>query len=539
MAGEAQLHPMQHWSLTIDKFIDHAARWHGDTEIVSRRADKSIARTCWADLRLRAKRISNALLAFGVVPGDRVATLAMNGADHLAVWFGVMGVGAVCHTLNPRLAIEQLDYIVNHAGDRIVFADTEFGPLVAQLTARAACVRKVVWLDDDGPNGLEAFLAGLGDDCQWGQFDENSPAGLCYTSGTTGDPKGVMYTHRSNYLHTLIISQPDALGFSARDVWLPVVPMFHANAWGLPFAAAATGAKLVLPGRHVDGQSIHELMHAEGVTMTAGVPTVWQGLLNFMDANGLALPKLKRAMVGGAACSEALYRAFERHGVQVQHNWGMTETSPLGTAGTPTAAVDALPPNEQVCQRLKQGRVPVGIDMRVVDAEQQPLPHDGRSPGLLQIRGHSVVDTYFGAVRSTLTDDGFFDTGDVATIDALGYMQITDRAKDMIKSGGEWISSIDMENAALMHPQAALAAVIAVPHWRWGERPLLLVKPVAGETIPEQEIRDLLSRRFAKWELPDAILFVAELPLGATGKIDKKVLRDRLAAGGVAALEAL
>jgi fatty-acyl-CoA synthase len=348
-----------------------------------------------------------------------------------------------------------------------------------------------------------------------------------------------MYTHRSNYLHTLIVSQPDALGFSARDVWLPAVPMFHANAWGLPFAAAAAGSRLVMPGRHLDGESLYALMRSEGVTVTAGVPTVWQSLLNYMDANGYVLETLRRVMIGGAACSRALYETFARHGILVQHNWGMTETSPLGTAGALTGAAGVLPLEQQQHLRLKQGRVPIGIDLRLVDASNDPVPHDGRTAGNLQIRGHSVVDTYYGNDRSALTPDGFFDTGDVATIDSLGFMQITDRAKDVIKSGGEWISSIDMENAALMHPDVELAAVIAIPHPKWDERPILLVKPKPGAAIAEAELRALLTEHLPRWGLPDRIISVSDLPLGGTGKIDKKLLRERHAAGGLAALEEL
>lgn len=539
MAREAQFRPMQHWPLTVDKFIDHAARWHGRTEVVSRGSDGVVTRTCWADLRLKAKRISNALLAEDIRPGDRVATLSMNSANHLAAWFGIMGIGAVCHTLNPRLAAEQLEYIVRHAEDQIIFADADFEPLVSAAAARVPSVRKIIWLDGDGPDGLDAYISSHGTDSTWGQFDENSPAGLCYTSGTTGNPKGVTYTHRSNYLHTLMAMQPDALDFSSRDVWLPVVPMFHANAWGLTFAAAAVGAKLVLPGRHVDAKSLFHLMEAEGVTITAGVPTVLQSLLNYMEAGGMNFGKLKRVLVGGAACSRALFEAFAKRDILVQHNWGMTEMSPLGTAGTLNAEASVLPAETQLEQRLKQGRVPMGVDMRIVNERQEPLPHDGRSPGLLQVRGHSIVDTYFAADRSALNADGFFDTGDVATIDALGYMQITDRAKDIIKSGGEWISSVDMENAALTHPGVELAAVIAIPHPKWDERPLLLVKAKPGCAITEAELRSQLANQFAKWELPDAILFVSNIPFGATGKIDKKLLRDRYATGGLRALREL
>ena len=526
MAFDAQGLAMQDWALTVDKFIDHAARWHGETEIVSRDARGAISRTTWRELRLLSKRISNALLAGDVALGDRVATLAMNGAAHLAAWFGIMGIGAVCHTLNPRLSGEQLEYIIKHAEDQIIFADIEFEQLITEIAARCPSVRKIVWLDGRGSDSLEFFVASHGADCPWGQFDENCPAGLCYTSGTTGNPKGVVYTHRSNYLHTLMVLQPDVFGLGARDVWLPVVPMFHANAWGLTYATAAVGAKLVLPGRHLDGESLFQLMHAEGVTKSAGVPTVWQGLLQYMDDSGRKLDLLDQVMIGGAACSRALLEEFATRDITVQHNWGMTETSPLGTAGSLTSPAQELSIERQLEQRLKQGRVPSGVDMRIVDEFGNPLAHDGSTPGLLQVRGHSVVNSYYRSEESVLNSEGYFDTGDVATIDPLGYVKITDRAKDVIKSGGEWISSVDMENAALMHPDVELAAVIAIPDLKWGERPLMLIKPRTNALVNELELRTILAAQFAKWELPDRIVSVTSIPLGATGKIDKKQLRE-------------
>ena len=524
--------PMQRWSLTVDKFLDHAARWHGGTEIVSRTAVGGIVRTDWAALRADAARLTDALHAWGVGQSDRVGTLAMNGAPHLAAWFGIMGMGAVCHTLNPRLSEEQLVYIINHAEDRVVLADREFLPLLDRLRARCPSIRNVALFDGDGDAGWEALLAGRRSDRPWGGFDEETAAGLCYTSGTTGTPKGVLYTHRSNYLHTLMILQPDVFNISARDVVLPVVPMYHANAWGLTFAVAAVGAKLVLPGPRLDGGSLYELLESEKVTLTAGVPTVWQTLLSFMAENSLRFGALRRALVGGAPCPESLIRSFADHGVEAQHNWGMTETSPLGTSGSLLPDVAALPLDEQMPFRLKQGRVPAGVDMRVVDEDGSVIPHDGRTPGFLGVRGHSIVQRYFREEQDAVDEDGFFDTGDVGSIDARGLLRITDRAKDLIKSGGEWISSAEIESLAMCHPTVAFAAAIAAPHPKWGERPLLLVQLYPGAIPDPAGVRSLIEDRMARWAVPESIQFVDSLPLGATGKIDKRALRDRYAVGG-------
>jgi acyl-CoA synthetase (AMP-forming)/AMP-acid ligase II len=519
--------PMQHWSLSIDKIIDHAARWHGATEIVSRTGSDKIERLDYMAIKSSACRLTNALLEHGIMEGDRVATLAMNGGAHLAAWFGIMGMGAVCHTLNPRLSDDQLIYIINHAEDRIILADPGFAVQIERLRSSCATIEKVVYFDTKGPQGWDEFLLPHGEQCTWGMFSENTPAGLCYTSGTTGQPKGVLYTHRSNYLHTMMVIQPDVFNLSACDVILPVVPMFHANAWGLTFAAAAVGAKLVLPGARLDGASLYELIESEGVTFTAGVPTVWQTLLQFMDDNRLKFTTLKRAMIGGAACPESLMRAFEGHGVEVQHNWGMTETSPLGTAGSPTASTAKLSGEAQLVYRLKQGRVPLGVDMRIVNPESAILPRDGQSVGLLGVSGHSVIDRYYQESYDRLDKTGFFDTGDVGTIDPLGYLKITDRAKDVIKSGGEWISSLELETTAMEHHDVEMAAAIGVTHPKWGERPLLIIQLREGAPQNTNEIMGLLAPRMAKWALPDRILFVESLPLGATGKIDKKELRNR------------
>ena len=518
---------MQDWSLTVDRFLEHAARWYGYKQVVSRLADGSIVRTNWADLLRDAKRLSSALLAYGVKPGDRVGTFAMNGANHLACWYGIMGIGAVCHTLNPRLSHEQLIYIINHGEDRLIFADKGFAENIDRLLTDCPSVEKVIYIDDFAD--WEGFRRGQTEDVAWGDFDENKAAGLCYTSGTTGNPKGILYSHRSNYLHTMMTIQPNGFSLGMRDVILPVVPMYHANAWGLAFAAPAVGAKLVLPGLKLDGASLYELIENEGVTITAGVPTVWQNLLEYMKINGLGFSSLRRILIGGAACPRNLFDEFKERGVEVGHNWGMTELSPLGTAGVLDSEILDLPWEEQMEYRLKQGRVPMGIDMRIADDDGKELPRDGNSSGYLQVRGHSVAASYYKSDTSALDGDGFFDTGDIATIDPKGFMQITDRAKDIIKSGGEWISSVDMENTVMSHPDVKLAAVIGVPHPKWDERPILIVKCQDGVNVTEEALKVHIAKSAAKWEVPDAVLFVDDIPLTATGKLDKKLLRSKYA----------
>ncbi len=538
---------MQQSALTVDTILDHAKRWHGDREVVSRSVEGPIVRTTYAQIHERAKRLSNALLGMGVRLGDRVATLAWNSGRHMEAWYAIMGIGAVCHTLNPRLHPDQIAWIINHAEDRVIFVDLTFVPILEQILGNCPSVEHVVIMTDhahvppfqikgvptmkwQGAHTYESLIDGSSADCAWGGFDENTAAGLCYTSGTTGDPKGVLYSHRSNYIHTLVGLQSDVLGISATDTVLPVVPMFHANAWGTAFACPGVGAKLVMPGAKMDGASIHELLETEGVTFSAAVPTVWQMLLQHLDSTGGKLTTLKKVVIGGSACPESIIRGFhDRYGVDVLHAWGMTETSPLGTLGTPNARVAGLSYDERMIYKLKQGRPPLGIDLKLTDDAGAELPHDGSTFGHLLVKGPFVVREYFkGAGGQILDGEGFFDTGDVATIDAEGFMQITDRAKDVIKSGGEWISTIDIENIAVGHPKVELAAVIGVLHPKWDERPLLLIKLKPGETATKEEILRFLEGKIAKWWMPDDVAFVDDIPLGATGKIDKKLIRERM-----------
>jgi fatty-acyl-CoA synthase len=529
---------MQDWPLTVDRILDHAASWHGDREIVSRDAAGLVTRSSYAEVHVDAKRVSNALARMGIGLGDRVATMGWNSARHLAAWYGIAGMGAVCHTLNPRLFLEQIAYIANHAGDRLLLADPAVADLVGELLPQAPSIEHVIFFCSPGEMPATGYAASSFDawidrepaEYAWGNFDEHTACGLCYTSGTTGNPKGVLYGHRSNYLHALMTLQADALALSARDTILLVVPMYHANAWGVVYSAPLVGAKLVLPGQRMDGASLYELIESEGVTYSAAVPTVWQGLLSHVKEVGGSFSTLQRVTIGGSACPESIIRAFrDDYGVDVIQGWGMTETSPLATVSTPSARVAELPPDAQIAYKLKQGRLLGGLDLKLTDDAGNRLPHDGRTPGRLMIKGGTICSGYFGGEGGEVLDDeGFFDTGDVSTIDPEGYMQITDRAKDVVKSGGEWISSIEIENIAVGHPKAALAAVIGVAHPKWDERPILLVQLKPGEQAEAAEFRTFLEGKIAKWWMPDDILFVDEIPLGATGKIDKKLIRSRL-----------
>ena len=530
---------MQNWPLTVDRILDHASTWHGDREIVSRSVEGPIVRTTYARVQERAKRLSNALKGMGVGLGDRVATLAWNSARHMEAWYGVMGIGAVCHTLNPRLFADQLCYIISHAEDKVLFTDLTFLPVLAEHRARMPSVKHVVVMTDregmravNFPGALcfEDLIEQNSADCVWGGFDENTAAALCYTSGTTGNPKGVLYSHRSNFLHTLVTLGADVLAVSACDTVLPIVPMFHANAWGLAFSCPAAGAKMVMPGAKLDGASVHELLEREGVTFSAAVPTVWQMLLTHLRETNGKLSTLRRVLIGGSAAPEAIVRTFrDDYGVNFIHGWGMTEMSPLGTVTSPNAAIAGMNAEDQLRYTLRQGRAPLGCEMKLTDDAGRRLGHDGSSCGRLKVRGPYVAGGYFrGEGGEVLDPEGFFDTGDVATIDEQGSVQITDRAKDVVKSGGEWISSIEIENLAVGHPKALLCAVIGVAHPKWDERPVLLVQLKAGEKAGKDEFLRFLEGKIAKWWTPDDVVFVDQIPLGATGKIDKKLIRERM-----------
>ncbi|MEI4508723.1 long-chain-fatty-acid--CoA ligase [Sphingopyxis sp. CCNWLW253] len=529
---------MQDWPLTVDKLIDHAARWHGTTEIVSIDADGCSHRSTYGAIHHDAKRVTNALRRMGVEPGERIATMGWNSARHLAAWYGIQAMGAVCHTLNPRLFLEQIVYIANHAGDRVLIADPSVADIVDQLLPLVPSIEQVIFFCDPvdlpsigrGAIAFDDWIAGESGEAAWGGFDEKSACGLCYTSGTTGDPKGVLYSHRSSYLHALMTLQADALALNARDCALLVVPMYHANGWGVVYSAPAVGAKLVLPGPRLDGASLQRHIVEEGCTYSAAVPTVWQALRTYLDESGLGLGQLRRVSIGGAACPEPIIRSFrDQYGVDVIQGWGMTETSPLATMSVPNIAVAAMDGDAQIAYKLKQGRPLPGLDLKIVDDGGNPLPHDGGTAGRLLIKGPTVCSAYFGdEAGSALDDEGFFDTGDVATLDALGYMQITDRAKDVVKSGGEWISSMEIEAIIIGHPKVALAAVIGVAHPKWDERPILMIQLREGEHAEADEFRDWLEGKIARWWMPDDVLIVPEIPLGATGKVDKKRIRSGL-----------
>jgi len=533
---------MQQRPLLISSLIDYAATWHGDREIVSRDPEGTFHRTNYAAVAARAKRVANALEAIGVGQGERVATLAWNGYRHLELYYGVSGAGRVLHTVNPRLFLEQLRYIVHHAENRYVFFDPVFVPLVEQLAPLVPLVRGWVALCDRAAmpavkvaNLLcyEDLLAAASPDYDWPLFDENAAASLCYTSGTTGNPKGVLYSHRSTVLHAFGACSADALAFSARDSILVVVPLFHANAWGVPYAAAMCGAKLVLPGPRLDPESIYLLLEQEGCTQAGGIPTIWLNFLAWLENNpsrwDRSRLRLKHVFAGGTAPPRATIEKFhDLLGVFLLHAWGMTETSPLVTCGSLLAKHDGATPEQTVDRQLRQGRQMYGVELKLVDVDGKDLPHDGRAVGELKVRGNWVVSGYFkGEGGQVMDKNGWFGTGDVATIDSDGYVQLTDRLKDVIKSGGEWISSIEIENLAVSHPDVFEAAVIAIAHPVWQERPLLIVQPKPGHKPDKQDILDFLSDKIAKWWLPDDVVFVESLPHTATGKLLKTELRAR------------
>ena len=528
---------MQDWPLTVDKLLEHARLQNGTREIVTRRVGGEIVRITYAELYDRAKMVSNALKDGGIKLGNRVATLGWNSARHMETWYGAMSIGAVLHTINPRLHPDQIAWIANHAEDQVLVFDTTFLPIIEQVKDQLETVKTfVIYCDDSelpenslGAISYEGWIAGKSTTCEWGGFPEETACGLCYTSGTTGNPKGVLYSHRSNVLHTLVTMSKDAMGMGADDVVLPVVPMFHANAWGLALSCPGTGANMVMPGAQMDGASIYELLDSEKVTITAAVPTVWLGLLTYLQENNLKLPHLKKVIIGGSAIPEKILRAFEiEYEVDVIHAWGMTETSPLGTLGTLPPHLQNADIDTRMAQKLKQGRPPFGVELRTVDDDGNVLPRDGETSGKLLVRGAAIASGYFkGDGGNVLDADGYFDTGDVANLDEYGTMTITDRAKDVIKSGGEWISSIDIENIAVGHPQVANAAAIGIYHPKWDERPLLIIQSAPGETPTKESVLESLEGKIAKWWTPDDVAFVDEIPLGATGKINKLALREQ------------
>jgi 3-(methylthio)propionyl---CoA ligase len=524
--------------LLISSIITHAATFHSDAEVASRTVEGPIHRYTYRDAERRMKQLAKALLRLGIGRGDRVGTLAWSTHRHFELYYAISGIGAVCHTINPRLFDDQLIYIVNHAADRLLFVDSTFLPLVERLAPRLPRDCRIVPLSDGeaaAPAGLpllppyETLLAGEDAAFEWPEFDERTAAALCYTSGTTGHPKGALYSHRSTVLHAFAESLPDAIGVSARDVVCPVVPLFHVCGWGIPFAAPMNGAKLVLPGPRLDGASLYELFESEGVTYALGVPTVWLGFESYLSSSGKHCSTVQRLLSGGSAVPPSMVTAFARHGIEVRQGWGMTEMSPLGTTAALKAKHRGLDSQAQLAVQAKQGRPIYGVEMKIVDAEGRVLPHDGKSMGELLVRGPWIINGYYAdeaATRAAVEPDGWFHTGDMVTLDADGYMQITDRRKDVIKSGGEWISSIDLENAAVAHEDVAEAAVIAIPDPRWGERPLLIVAPRPGRRPERESLLELLAQQFPKWMLPDEVVWVDELPHTATGKIMKTRLRE-------------
>ncbi|MBC5786140.1 fatty-acid--CoA ligase [Ramlibacter sp. USB13] len=532
---------MMQQPLLISSLLTHAERHHGDQQVVSRRVEGDIHRYTYRELAARARKMANAVATLGVKFGDRVATLAWNGYRHMELYYAVSGSGAVLHTLNPRLHPDQVTWIADHAEDQVLFFDLSFLPLIEAVAGRVKTIKAFVAMTDRSRMPASTSIRNLlcyedlvdaqSDIFEWPTFDENTASSLCYTSGTTGNPKGALYSHRSTILHTYASALPDALNWSARDTILPVVPMFHVNAWGLPYAACMVGAKLVFPGPFLDGKSLYELFESEGVTVSAGVPTVWQGLLAHVEASNLKFRTMRRTIIGGSACPPAMMEAFEnRYHVQVLHAWGMTELSPLGTACVLKAHQLALSPAQRLAVQAKQGRAVYGVDMKIVDDDGRELPRDGKASGELLVRGPWVIREYFKGEGGDPLVNGWFPTGDVATIDADGFMQITDRSKDVIKSGGEWIGSIDLENIAMAHPAVAMAACIAAKHPKWDERPLLVVVKKPGAEVNRIDLIKFYEGKIAKWWTPDDVVFVDSIPLGATGKMQKNKLREQFQA---------
>jgi fatty-acyl-CoA synthase len=530
---------MQEWPLLCHKVIDHAAIYHGQREVVSRSVEGPFHRTNYAEIRARSLKLAQRLERDGCGVGDRIATMAWNTWRHLETWYGILGIGAVYHTLNPRLFPDQIAWIMNDAEDKMLFVDLTFVKLVEMIAPKVPSLERVVILTDDAhmpetslKNAVsyESYLAEADGDFTWAEFDERTAAGMCYTSGTTGDPKGVVYSHRSNVLHAMAAIQPDMLNLASRDRLMPVVPLFHANGWSTAFSAPMSGCSMIMPGAGMDGASIYEILTQEKVTITAAVPTVWLMLLQHMEKHGGELPELSRVVIGGSACPRAITKAFQDdYGVDVIHAWGMTEMSPLGTLCSIKPEYSHLTGEEKLDLQAKQGHPPFSVEMKITDDENNELPWDGKTFGRLKVRGPAVSSSYYkGRGAEQFDAEGWFDTGDVAHVDPLGYMQITDRAKDVIKSGGEWISSIDIENLAVGHPDVAEAAVIGVAHPKWDERPLLVVVVKEGRSPSKESILGFLEGKIAKWWMPDDVMFIDEIPHTATGKIQKTALRETL-----------
>ena len=529
---------MQKDPINLISILQHAGRWHGEQEVVTNTVEGGVHRQTYAQTLERATCLASRLAEYGVREGDRIGTMGWNTYRHLEAWYAISGQGAICHTINPRLFPEQIEFIVNHAENRLLFVDLTFVDLVAALLPKLPSVEAVVIMTDSAHmpdtagwavdvHCYETFLAEGAATFDWPVLDDNAGSSLCYTSGTTGDPKGVLYSHRGNLLHAYASCSADVVSLSANDIILMVVPMFHANSWGLAYAGPLTGARLVLPGPHMDGASIHGLLESEGITKAAAVPTVWNMLIAFLRETGKGLESLREVIIGGAAVPRSMIEEFdEKYGVDVIHAWGMTEMTPIGTVNRAKPFMNGLSGEEALDVRCKQGRVPYGVDMKIVDDDGNTLPHDGTTFGRLMVKGPWIIGEYYKSGESALSD-GWFDTGDIATIDAHGYMQITDRSKDVIKSGGEWISSVDLENTAMGLPEVEIAACIGAKHPKWDERPLLLVKPVPGAELSEEKVLAHVAKAFAKWQLPEAVVFVDDIPLTATGKIDKKPLRAR------------
>ncbi len=531
---------MQDKPLLISGLIDFAAQYHGDTEVISRRVEGDIHRSTWGQVAARSKQVANALDAWQLAPATRVATLAWNGYRHLELYFGVSGSGRVLHTINPRLHPEQMVWIIGHAEGEVLCFETSFLPIIQAIWAKCSTIKHWVLLcdadklpADTGIPGLvsyEAWIGGQSADYAWPRLDENAASSMCYTSGTTGNPKAALYSHRSTLLHTYASVMPDALNLGSADAVLPVVPMFHVNAWGIPYSTAMVGAKLVLPGPALDGESVYKLIEAEGVTIALGVPTVWQMLLGHVEKNKLRFNTLKRTVIGGAAAPAAMIAAFEKdHHVEVRHAWGMTEMSPIGTSCSLGKKQAALPIDEQLALKTSQGRVVFGVEMRIVNDAGEAQPWDGKAFGDLHVRGPWIIERYYKGEQSALVDDGWFPTGDVSTISPDGYMRITDRSKDVVKSGGEWLSTIDIENIAMGHPAVAMAAAIGIKHPKWDERPIVVVVKKPDAQVTREELLAFYDGKLAKWQRPDDVVFVEAIPLGATGKMLKTELRTQLA----------